>query len=96
MMGYPESLTDPSYAGQILVMTYPLVGNYGVPERAAGEDGLSLYMESEKSMSMHWWSLTTARSTVTGMPGKPGTMAHQRKHSRNIRCGHEGPYQIIA
>ena len=32
MMGYPESLTDPSYAGQILVMTYPLVGNYGVPQ----------------------------------------------------------------
>ena len=31
MMGYPESLTDPSYAGQILVETYPLVGNYGVP-----------------------------------------------------------------
>ncbi len=31
MTGYPESLTDPSYAGQILVMTYPLVGNYGVP-----------------------------------------------------------------
>ena len=32
MTGYPESLTDPSYAGQILVMTYPLIGNYGVPE----------------------------------------------------------------
>ena len=31
MTGYPESLTDPSYAGQILVLTYPLVGNYGVP-----------------------------------------------------------------
>ncbi|MDZ7339581.1 MAG: glutamine-hydrolyzing carbamoyl-phosphate synthase small subunit [candidate division KSB1 bacterium] len=31
MVGYPESLTDPSYAGQILVLTYPLVGNYGVP-----------------------------------------------------------------
>ena len=31
MTGYPESLTDPSYAGQILVMTYPLIGNYGVP-----------------------------------------------------------------
>ena len=29
MTGYPESLTDPSYAGQMLVMTYPLVGNYG-------------------------------------------------------------------
>jgi carbamoylphosphate synthase small subunit len=32
MMGYPESLTDPSYKGQILVLTYPLVGNYGVPK----------------------------------------------------------------
>jgi carbamoyl-phosphate synthase small subunit len=32
MMGYPEALTDPSYAGQILVTTYPLVGNYGVPD----------------------------------------------------------------
>ncbi len=32
MMGYPENLTDPSYFGQILVLTYPLVGNYGVPE----------------------------------------------------------------
>lgn len=48
MTGYPESLTDPSYVGQILVMTYPLVGNYGVPERAVDNQGLSLYMESEK------------------------------------------------
>lgn len=31
MSGYPESLTDPSYRGQILVLTYPLIGNYGVP-----------------------------------------------------------------
>jgi len=31
MVGYPESLSDPSYAGQILVVTFPLVGNYGVP-----------------------------------------------------------------
>ncbi|KAJ1915714.1 Carbamoyl-phosphate synthase [Tieghemiomyces parasiticus] len=35
MVGYPESLTDPSYRGQILVLTYPLIGNYGVPSRAA-------------------------------------------------------------
>ena len=33
MVGYPESITDPSYEGQILVITYPLVGNYGVPDR---------------------------------------------------------------
>jgi carbamoyl-phosphate synthase small subunit len=37
MVGYPESLTDPSYAGQILIFTYPLLGNYGVPPRAEWE-----------------------------------------------------------
>lgn len=37
MAGYPETLTDPSYAGQILVLTYPLVGNYGVPMAADGD-----------------------------------------------------------
>ena len=36
MVGYPESLTDPSYSGQILVLTYPLVGNYGVPRGCNG------------------------------------------------------------
>ena len=44
MTGYPESLTDPSYAGQILVTTYPLIGNYGVPDTAIGSDGLPLFM----------------------------------------------------
>ncbi|KKP62711.1 MAG: Carbamoyl-phosphate synthase small chain [Candidatus Levybacteria bacterium GW2011_GWA2_37_36] len=33
MVGYPESLTDPSYEGQILVLTYPIIGNYGVPDK---------------------------------------------------------------
>ena len=47
MSGYPESLTDPSYAGQILVTTFPLIGNYGVPDTGIGEDGLPLFMESE-------------------------------------------------
>ena len=46
MTGYPESLTDPSYAGQILVTTYPLIGNYGVPE--TGGEPLPMFMESEK------------------------------------------------
>ena len=40
MMGYPESLTDPSYAGQLMVLTYPLVGNYGVPPFTFEENGL--------------------------------------------------------
>jgi carbamoyl-phosphate synthase large subunit len=48
MTGYPESLTDPSYAGQLMVLTYPLEGNYGVPPRDLREDGLSVFMESEK------------------------------------------------
>ncbi len=46
MTGYPESLTDPSYAGQILVTTYPLIGNYGVPE--TGGEPLPKFMESER------------------------------------------------
>lgn len=37
MMGYPESITDPSYQGQILILTYPLVGNYGVPDKTLWE-----------------------------------------------------------
>ncbi|MCC8154342.1 MAG: glutamine-hydrolyzing carbamoyl-phosphate synthase small subunit [Tannerellaceae bacterium] len=48
MTGYPESLTDPSYAGQIIVLTYPLVGNYGVPDRSFRGDGVATFMESEK------------------------------------------------
>ncbi|MCH5328425.1 MAG: glutamine-hydrolyzing carbamoyl-phosphate synthase small subunit [Coprobacter sp.] len=48
MMGYPESLTDPSYSGQILVITFPMVGNYGVPPRSFNSDNLSTFYESEK------------------------------------------------
>ena len=48
MMGYPESLTDPSYAGQLMVLTYPLVGNYGVPCFSIEENGLPTFMESDR------------------------------------------------
>lgn len=57
MMGYPESLTDPSYAGQLMTLTYPLVGNYGVPpftfgaERSEGKGekgALPDFMESDR------------------------------------------------
>ena len=47
MVGYPESLTDPSYRGQILVLTYPLIGNYGVPGYEK-EDNLLKYFESDR------------------------------------------------
>ena len=48
MVGYPESLTDPSYSGQILCVTYPLIGNYGVPQEGSDQLGISLNFESEK------------------------------------------------
>jgi len=47
MTGYPESLTDPSYCGQILALTYPLIGNYGVPAETT-EDELFRHYESDR------------------------------------------------
>jgi len=47
MTGYPESLTDPSYKGQLLVLTYPIVGNYGVPNQAA-DNGMLKFFESDQ------------------------------------------------
>ncbi|KAK3323629.1 carbamoyl-phosphate synthase arginine-specific small chain-like protein [Cercophora scortea] len=46
LVGYPESMTDPSYRGQILVFTQPLIGNYGVPSNARDEYNLLKYFES--------------------------------------------------
>jgi len=48
MTGYPESLTDPSYQGQILTLTYPLIGNYGVPENRY-QNGLPVAFESDSA-----------------------------------------------
>lgn len=47
MVGYTESLSDPSYLGQILTLTYPLIGNYGIPNDTK-KNGLSAFYESEK------------------------------------------------
>src|SRR5690348_17482967 len=48
MTGYIEALTDPSYSGQILTLTYPLVGNYGVPNPTELDvDGIRKNLESE-------------------------------------------------
>lgn len=46
MVGYPETLTDPSYKGQILVMTYPLIGNYGIPPMK--DDDVPEFFESDR------------------------------------------------
>ncbi len=48
MVGYPETLTDPSYRGQILTLTYPIIGNYGVPLYSVDDYGLPVGFESER------------------------------------------------
>jgi len=82
MVGYPEALTDPSYKGQILTLTYPLVGNYGVPPYDLNF-GLPLYFESERIQTSgliihelctepyHWASTRTLDKWLSdeGIPG---------------------------
>ena len=50
MVGYPEALTDPSYKSQILTLTFPLIGNYGVPDDVVLEENgkISKWLESRK------------------------------------------------
>ena len=65
MVGYTETLTDPSYSGQILTLTYPLVGNYGVPDPSQiDDDGISKFFESGKiqarGLVIHELSLTAS------------------------------------
>ncbi len=48
MVGYPEQLTDPTYNGQILCLTYPLIGNYGVPSEELIAKSLSRNFESDR------------------------------------------------
>jgi carbamoyl-phosphate synthase small subunit len=51
MTGYPESLTDPSYRGQILCLTYPLIGNYGAPGKEEADDILKYHESSSIHIS---------------------------------------------
>jgi carbamoyl-phosphate synthase small subunit len=65
MVGYTEALTDPSYNGQILTLTYPLIGNYGVPDPAITDNnGISKFFESDKiqirGLVVHELSLTAS------------------------------------
>mgnify|MGYP000123760215 CR=1 FL=1 len=65
MVGYTETLTDPSYRGQILTLTYPLVGNYGIPDPSVtDDDGISKYFESDtiqaRGLVVHELSLTAS------------------------------------
>lgn len=65
MVGYPESFTDPSYAGQILILTYPLIGNYGVPEKKYWESNsikvAGLIVSDYIDTHSHFQSIMTLR-----------------------------------
>ena len=95
MVGYPESMTDPSFAGQVLCFTYPLIGNYGVPS-AQDKDvfGLPRYFESEsgsRSAGMvvqeycqrpsHWASTQTLSDWMADQ-GIPGIEGHRHAGAR--------------
>ncbi|KAK0735784.1 hypothetical protein B0T21DRAFT_290282 [Apiosordaria backusii] len=60
MVGYPESVTDPSYRGQILVITFPLVGNYGVPSRETLDEVLGDLPAYFESSNIHIAGLVVA------------------------------------
>lgn len=63
MVGYPESITDPSYEGQILVITYPIVGNYGVPDTEAMDELLKDVPKYFESHRIHVAGLVVANYT---------------------------------
>ncbi len=69
MTGYPESLTDPSYRGQILCLTYPLVGNYGAPVKSEENDLYKFYESSSIHISGLLFPIIPL-NTVTGTPLK--------------------------
>lgn len=87
MVGYPESMTDPSYHGQVLVLTYPLIGNYGIPDADLDECGLMRHFESNNRIwtaglvvgeicdePSHWRSKLTLSEWMArhGVPGISG------------------------
>ena len=84
MVGYTETLTDPSYSGQILSITYPLVGNYGVPDpKATDAHGIPAHFESDRiqarglvvhelSMTASHWNLSMTLDEWLYSEGVPG------------------------
>jgi|SRR5271157_421931 len=103
MIGYPEALTDPSYKGQILALTYPLVGNYGVPSRDS-VDGVLCHHESESikvaglvihelCSSPHHWQLSKTldewliEQNVPGIYGIDTRRLTKKLRTRGVMLG---------
>ena len=107
MTGYPESLTDAAYAGQLLVLTYPLVGNYGVPSHEVKELGLEKFFESNKmqvsglivtdySVEYSHWNAAETLDAWMKREGVPGiTGVDTRAITKALRDGGVMGGQII-
>lgn len=102
MVGYPESFTDPSYRGQILALTYPLIGNYGVPANMGTElahtyESTRIHMEglvvSEYSEFHHHWSAEKGLSDllkeqdITGIQGVDTRALTKRLREHGVMAG---------
>ena len=108
MTGYQEMLTDPSYAGQILVLTYPLIGNYGINDRSfesARVQVRGLVVREQCDRPSHWQSQGTldefmAASGVPGIHGVDTRAVTRRLRYRGVMMGAvstEGtPEEILA
>ena len=78
MCGYLETLTDPSYAGQIVMQTYPLIGNYGIiPEDFEGACCVRGYVVVRHAVQFP-------------LPGRPGRFFAGPGRARALGCGHPG------
>ena len=96
MVGYTETLTDPSYSGQILTLTYPLVGNYGVPDpEQKNDDGIPNHFESEKiqvkglivhelSTTASHWNLSMTLDEWMNNENIPGISGIDTRHLTKI------------
>jgi len=108
MVGYNESITDPSYQGQILVFTYPLIGNYGVPGDTKDKNGISKYFESddihvkgvvvsEYCEDYSHWHAKKSLSDYLKKAGIPGiTGIDTRALTKIIRNNGSMPAKIVA
>ena len=92
MVGYPESMTDPSFAGQLLCFTYPLIGNYGVPSmKDLDSMGLPRQFESESIKVERDNRAGVVRAAQPlGLEADPLRVDEQRGHPGDKRHRHEG------
>lgn len=94
MTGYPESLTDPSYKGQLLVSTYPLIGNYGVPFQSENHQMLEFYESnriqvsaliiSEYSFQFNHWNAEMSLDDWMKSSDVPGIYGIDTRHLTQI------------